>query len=400
MPTSTRRQFLKGALASSGALLAPRITFAATASDARFVWVLLRGGLDGLAAVPPYADPDYARLRRELAIPAPGSDGGALDLDGFFGLHPSLAFLHEAFADGDLAVLHAVATPYRDRSHFDAQNVLESGFPAPHIDDSGWLNRALGFVPGMRASASAVALGQNVPLVLRGPAEVTSWSPSRLPPPDEDTLRRIADLYTDDPLLSRRLDDALAARAQASESIANTGATRERGAQLDETVAAAAGFLGEGGRASIAVLDTTGWDTHANEGAAQGVLALRLAALDGALRELKRALGPTWRRTIVLVATEFGRTVEVNGSRGTDHGTGAAAFLLGGAVQGGRVVADWPGLSARSLHEGRDLAPTLDLRSALKGVLAEHLGVPARALETDVFPDSRSAPMLEGLVRA
>src|SRR5690606_64847 len=166
------------------------------------------------------------------------------------------------------------------------------------------------------------------------------------------------------------------------------------------TVAAAAGFLGEGGRASIAVLDTTGWDTHANEGAAQGVLALRLAALDGALRELKRALGPTWRHTIVLVATEFGRTVEVNGSRGTDHGTGAAAFLLGGAVQGGRVVADWPGLSARSLHEGRDLAPTLDLRSALKGVLAEHLGVPARALETDVFPDSRSAPMLEGLVRA
>ncbi|HEX6994876.1 MAG TPA: DUF1501 domain-containing protein [Gammaproteobacteria bacterium] len=405
MPTTSRREVLKGALAAGGALLAPRLTLAASPSDARFVLILLRGGLDGLSAVPPYADPDYARLRRELALPAPGTDGGALDLDGFFGLHPSLTFLHEAFADGELAVLHAVATPYRDRSHFDAQNVLESGFTTPHAGDSGWLNRALGALPAARAAAPAaeraVALGQNVPLVLRGPAQVTSWSPSRLPAPDDDTLRRIADLYAEDPLLSRRLDDALAARAQASASMDDRAAGGRRGdARLGETVAAAAGFLGDDGHASVAVLDTTGWDTHANEGAAQGQLALRLASLDAALRELKRGLGPSWRRTVVLVATEFGRTAEANGSRGTDHGTGAAAFLLGGAVQGGRVVADWPGLAARALHEGRDLAPTLDLRSVLKGVLAEHLGVPEHALDADVFPDSRAAPLLTGLVRA
>jgi len=403
MPTSSRRQILKGALAAGGALLAPKITLAASGSDARFVLILLRGGLDGLAAVPPYADPGYARLRRELAIPAPGTDGGALDLDGSFGLHPSLSFLHEAFADGDLAVLHAVATPYRDRSHFDAQDVLESGFVVPHAGDSGWLNRALAFVPAAPAAERAIALGQNVPRVLRGPTEVTSWSPSRLPPPDDDTLRRIADLYAEDPLLSRRLDDALAARAYASGAMDELGMRGRRGAgdaRLAEAVAAAARFLGDDGNASVAVLDTTGWDTHANQGAAQGLLALRLASLDAALRELKRALGPAWRRTVVLVCTEFGRTAEANGSRGTDHGTGAAAFLLGGAVQGGRVIADWPGLDSRALHEGRDVAPTLDLRSVLKGVLAEHLGVPRRALEADVFPDSRAAPMLGGLVRA
>src|SRR5690606_16684270 len=296
MPTSTRRQFLKGALASSGALLAPRITFAATASDARFVWVLLRGGLDGLAAVPPYADPDYARLRRELAIPAPGTDGGALDLDGFFGLHPSLPFLHEAFADGDLAVLHAVATPYRDRSHFDAQDVLESGVAQPHASDSGWLNRALASLPAATSpeGARAVALGHNVPLVLRGPAEVTSWTPSRLPPLDDDTLERIADLYSDDALLSRRLADALATQARAAESMEDEREIRGRGnAQLVDAVRTAASFLEEDGAASVAVLDTSGWDTHANEGAAQGQLALRLAALDSALRELKRRLGPS-----------------------------------------------------------------------------------------------------------
>ena len=405
MPTPSRREFLQAALVTGGAWLTPRVTFAAAGSDARFVLILLRGGLDGLAAVPPYADPDYARLRRELAIAAPGKDGGALDLDGFFGLHPRLPFLHAAFSDGDLTVLHAVATPYRDRSHFDAQDVLESGFAKLHAGGSGWLNRALASLPpGSAAPAGAeraVALGHNVPLVLRGPAQVASWSPSRLPPLDDDTLQRIADLYADDALLSRRLADALATAAQAADSMDGARESRgRRSAQLIEAVSAAASFLGEDGSASVAVLDTTGWDTHANEGGADGQLALRLSALDSALRELKRGLGPSWARTVVLIATEFGRTAEANGSRGTDHGTGAAAFLLGGAVRGGRVVADWPGLSPRALHDGRDVAPTIDLRSVLKGVLRDHLEVPERLLEADVFPDSRGAPALSELVRA
>jgi len=403
MAKLSRRDVLRSAALTGGAVLCSRVAFAAAGdTDARFVLALLRGGLDGLSAVPPYADPDYARLRRQIAIAAPGRDGGALDLDGRFGLHPSLAFLHEAYADGELAVLHAVATPYRERSHFDAQDVLESGFPAPHADRTGWLNRALAALPRSAQLANAqrrgVALGQNVPLVLRGPAEVVSWSPSRLPPLDSDTVARISDLYAGDELLSRRLADALALKSQVPASMDGGGAPGRR-AELLETVTAAARFLRDDDGPSVAVFDTTGWDTHANEGGARGPLAARLEALDTALRELKRGLGPAWERTVVLVATEFGRTAEANGSRGTDHGTAGAAFLLGGAVAGGRVIADWPGLAPSALYEGRDLAPTLDLRSVLKGVLGEHLGVPERALETDVFPESRAAPLLHGLVR-
>lgn len=403
MAKLSRRDVLRSAALTGGAVLCSRVAFAAAGdTDARFVLALLRGGLDGLSAVPPYADPDYARLRRQIAIAAPGRDGGALDLDGRFGLHPSLAFLHEAYADGELAVLHAVATPYRERSHFDAQDVLESGFPAPHADRTGWLNRALAAlrVRELRGPRQrrGVALGQNVPLVLRGPAEVVSWSPSRLPPLDSDTVARISDLYAGDELLSRRLADALALKSQVPASMDGGGAPGRR-AELLETVTAAARFLRDDDGPSVAVFDTTGWDTHANEGGARGPLAARLEALDTALRELKRGLGPAWERTVVLVATEFGRTAEANGSRGTDHGTAGAAFLLGGAVAGGRVVADWPGLAPSALYEGRDLAPTLDLRSVMKGVLGEHLGVPERALETDVFPESRAAPLLHGLVR-
>jgi uncharacterized protein (DUF1501 family) len=403
MAKLSRRDVLRSAALTGGAVLCSRVAFAAAGdTDARFVLALLRGGLDGLSAVPPYADPDYARLRRQIAIAAPGRDGGALDLDGRFGLHPSLAFLHEAYADGELAVLHAVATPYRERSHFDAQDVLESGFPAPHADRTGWLNRALAALPRSAQLANAqrrgVALGQNVPLVLRGPAEVVSWSPSRLPPLESDTVARISDLYAGDELLSRRLADALALKSQVPASMDGGGAPGRR-AELLETVTAAARFLRDDDGPSVAVFDTTGWDTHANEGGARGPLAARLEALDTALRELKRGLGPAWERTVVLVATEFGRTAEANGSRGTDHGTAGAAFLLGGAVAGGRVVADWPGLAPSALYEGRDLAPTLDLRSVLKGVLGEHLGVAERALETDVFPESRAAPLLHGLVR-
>jgi uncharacterized protein (DUF1501 family) len=165
-------------------------------------------------------------------------------------------------------------------------------------------------------------------------------------------------------------------------------------------VRAAAGFLRQEQGPKVAVFDTSGWDTHANEGGAQGQLAGRLAALDKGLATLRQELGPTWSDTAVLLVTEFGRTAAINGTRGTDHGTAAAAFLVGGAVAGGRVIADWPGLSARALYQGRDLAPTLDLRSVLKGLLADHLRVPGRALEDTVFPDSAAAKPLHGLLRA
>jgi uncharacterized protein (DUF1501 family) len=241
---------------------------------------------------------------------------------------------------------------------------------------------------------------------MRGPAAVLSWSPSRLAALDEDTLERITDLYSRDPLLSKRLADALAANEIATAAQDETDMLAKRdpkdvraGARYIEVIRAAAGFLRREDGPRIAVFDATGWDTHANEGAAQGQLAVRLGALDAGLRTLKEQLGPAWRDTAVFVATEFGRTAATNGTRGTDHGTGAAAFLLGGAVQGGRVVADWPGLSAGALYEGRDLKPTLDIRSVMKSVLADHIRVPTAALEGQVFPDSDKARAVGGLVR-
>jgi uncharacterized protein (DUF1501 family) len=254
---------------------------------------------------------------------------------------------------------------------------------------------------------------------MRGPAEVASWSPTKIAALDEATLQRITDLYARDPLLSQRLADALESDAIANEAqtAANGDAEsamemkagvvesddkvkRSYNARYAETARAAAGFLKRDDGPRVAMFDTTGWDTHANEGGAQGQLALRLRALDAGLESLKESLGPVWSKTVVLVATEFGRTAAINGTRGTDHGTGAAAFLLGGAVAGGRVIADWPGLSRSSLHENRDLRPTRDLRSVMKGVLRDHLSVAESALDSTVFPDSTAAKPLDGLIRA
>jgi uncharacterized protein (DUF1501 family) len=422
-----RREFLTtGALAAGGGLLGARVSFAGMANGRkpRLVFVILRGALDGLAAVPACGDPGYAALRGDLALGRPGTEGGALALDGFFGLHPSLVFMQQCYAARELIVLHAVASPYRERSHFDGQNVLETGYPQPHAVESGWLNRALAAIPSGLAPEKerGISIAPTAPLVMRGPAAVTSWSPAHLAPLDDDTLQRLADLYSRDPLLRQKLAEALAAQAIADESAVGSDAAMSRGdgmsarqllagrgtrgfrpgpgAQYAEVVRAAARFLRQENGPQAAVFDTTGWDTHFNEGGARGQLSARLAVLDGTLRALKAGLGPVWSDTAVLLATEFGRTVAENGTRGTDHGTATAAYLLGGAVNGGRVVADWPGLSARMMYQNRDLRPTLDLRSVMKGLLAEHLGVPQRALEATVFPESREARPLSGLTRA
>ena len=405
-----RREFLRrGAVLAGGTLLSTRVAFAqADSRRPRFVLAILRGALDGLASVPPLGDRNYGELRRELALHAPGETGGALPLNGFFGLHPSLEFLHQCYAARELTVLHALASPYRERSHFDGQDVLENGTPRPHALQTGWLNRALAAAPAPAAREAGVSLGQNVPLVMRGPAAVTSWSPSKLMALDEDTLSRITELYAGDALLATRLADALAANTiaagddgEAGMMAPQTAPAAVRGsARYAEVVRAAAGFLRRADGPKVAVFDTSGWDTHANEGGAQGQLAARLGELDAGLATLRQELGPAWKDSAVLLLTEFGRTAAVNGTRGTDHGTATAGFLLGGAVAGGRVIADWPGLTARALYQGRDLAPTLDVRSVLKGVLAEHLAVPARALEQQVFPESSAASALRGLIRS
>ena len=439
-----RREFLTaGTLAAGGAFLSSHVSFAGMANGRkpRLVFVVLRGALDGLAAVPACGDPGYAELRGDLALGRPGSAGGALPLDGFFALHPSLSFMQQSYAARELIVFHAVASPYRDRSHFDGQNVLETGYPQPHAVETGWLNRALAAMPAAVAAEKeiGISIAPTAPLVMRGPAAVTSWSPSHLAPLDDDTLQRISDLYSHDPVLGQKLAEALAAEAIADERMAGAtdasasmenpmmngqadgtdamaggDATAQRGgnrrpllakrgepaAQYAEVVAAAARFLRQEDGPQVAVFDTLGWDTHFNEGGAKGQLALRLTALDGALGALKSGLGPVWNDTAVLLATEFGRTVAENGTRGTDHGTATAAYLVGGAVQGGRVVADWPGLAPRKLYQDRDLRPTLDLRAVMKGLLADHLEVPDRAIESSVFPESTGVRPLKGLLRA
>ncbi|HEX6999332.1 MAG TPA: DUF1501 domain-containing protein [Gammaproteobacteria bacterium] len=389
-----RRELLLGAARLT--LLAPcwRLALAAAPTDARFVLVILRGGLDGLAAVPPYGEPRYRALRGPLALDAPGGDGAALKLDGLFALHPSLATMHRLYGAGELAIAPAVATPYRERSHFDAQDVLEGGGAAPRQHGDGWLNRALAALAAAGAERDAVALAERVPLVLRGTFVASGWTATRLPAADEDTLERALVLYEAvDPPAAARLQQALATRALAARDDA-------RGGQLPALMAAAGRFLAAPGGPRVAVLEAGGWDTHANQGAAQGRLAARLRGLDAGLAELARALGEEWRRTAVAVVTEFGRTAAVNGTRGTDHGTAGAAFLAGGAVAGGRILGEWPGLGPRDLLDGRDLRPALDLRSIFKGLLAGLFALGEPALEGAVFPNSAAAPALLNLLRA
>jgi uncharacterized protein (DUF1501 family) len=429
-----RRRFLLsgGAFAASAAL--PKVLFAQTGGSARLVVVILRGALDGLAAVPPYADPDYAQLHRELAIAAPGVSDGALALDGTFGLHPSFTFLHERYLAGELVVFDAVASPYRDRSHFDGQNVLENGLTKPMGTADGWLNRALAALPrgAGHPGERAVAISQNVPLILRGEAPVISKSPQSTSDVDDELLARLADLYSKDDWFSARLSEAVQTEqrvdrggnptdmamgaqqavasspapgpqstAATSPGDANAAAVKPAAPDRVSGVARMAGTLmrSEGGP-EVAVIEAGGWDTHANQGGAQGALAQRLAGLDKALRALQGELAPLWPQTAVLVVTEFGRTAAMNGTRGTDHGTGGCAFLVGGAVRGGRVIADWPGLARSALLDGRDLRPTLDLRSVFKGVLDEHMHVDAKTLANRIFPDSSGARPLQGLMRA
>jgi uncharacterized protein (DUF1501 family) len=402
--SASRRRFLVGAGALAASAAFPRALFAGTGGSSRLVVVILRGALDGLAAAPPYGDPDYVALHRELAIGPPGSPDGALRLDNTFGLHPSLGFLHERFAAGELVVFQAVASPYRDRSHFDGQNVLENGLTKPLGSADGWLNRALAALPVRRGTLGerAVAISQNVPLILRGEAAVMSKSPQTTPDVDEDLLARLADLYSKDDWFSARLSEAMqtekmvdGAAAMPKESARPGGLDRVGG-----VAHMAAGLMRSDGGPEIAVIEASGWDTHANQGAAKGALAARLLGLDKAIRTLADELGTLWQQTAVLVVTEFGRTAAVNGTRGTDHGTGGCAFLVGGAVRGGQVIADWPGLRRTALLDNRDLRPTLDLRSVFKSVLDEHMHVDANTLAKRVFPDSSGARPLPGLIRA
>ena len=353
---------------------------AAAPTDRRLVVVLLRGALDGMAAVVPYGDAELVRLRPGLVLPEPGQANGLLDLGGFFGLHPALAGVHGMFKAGEATLVHAVAGPYRSRSHFDAQDYLESGGETRM--SSGWLNRAVAAIPGRRGN-EALAVGVNIPLLLRGPAAVGNWSPASaggLPP---DLYARIAELAHDDAVLGPVVAEGLRDRGFSHTALAGLEQTGDRNAAAN--VAAAAGrMLAAADGPRVAALEMGGWDTHADQKAR---LVYPLRQLDAGLVALKGALGAAWGQTAVLVVTEFGRTARVNGTGGTDHGTAGVAFVLGGAVKGGRVAGTWPGLGAGRLFEDRDLAPTMDVRALAMGLLTGHMGVPAGAM-AGVFPGS------------
>ena len=397
-----RRDILKSIGAGTFVATMPGAAFARAETEARLVLLILRGAADGLAVAAPYGDGNYRRLRGDLALDAPGSAGGLLKLDGLFGLHPALAGTHRAWHERRALVVHAVASPYRERSHFDGQDVLENGGADVGLLRDGWLNRALGPLGGALGQEAAIAMAQNTPLVLRGANSVTSWAPSRLPDADEDTLARLQDLYAGDEFFATRLAQALKSQeiAAAGTGINAMPARRNDAAELRGAMDAAAKFLTAADGPRIAVMETGGWDTHANQGAATGLLANRLRGLDEGLTALRAGLGDTWSDTVVAIVTEFGRTAGVNGTRGTDHGTAGAALLLGGAVNGGRVLADWPGLREAELYEGRDLRPTLDLRSLWKSVLRDHLGLDEAYLERVVFPASAAARPIDGLIRS
>ncbi len=410
---ATRRELLLG----SGALFAwafvPKIA-RAEGRDPRFLTIVLRGALDGLAAVAPVGDPDWVKLRGDNALKLGGAKPG-LPLDGFFALNPAMPNLHRLYRAGQVTVVHAVATPYRERSHFDGQDVLESGLARPGHADTGWLNRALAKLePEDRVATSAngqrtFAVGPVTPLVVRGPAPVLSWVPPRLPPVGDDTTMRLMDLYRHtDPTLARVLEERLAldklgpgnppgkpGEMGPAVQIGNINQVRT---YFAEVAGAAGKFLANPDGPRVGALALDGWDTHVDEGVVDGRLPNLLSALDSALAAVESNMGAAWSETVVTLITEFGRTARINGTSGTDHGTGTVALLVGGALKGGRVVAAWPGVKETDLHENRDLKATTDLRAVLKGLLRDHLRVDERVLATDIFPGSEGVAPIGGLV--
>jgi uncharacterized protein (DUF1501 family) len=379
-----RRTFLTGAAGTIALLVAPHIAVAQAATDRRFVFIIQRGAADGLGTLAPTADPAFASIRGAFAEDFAG--GARL---GDFTLHPNLAQAAQLYRAREALFVHAVASPYRDRSHFDGQNVLETGGNAAYALRDGWMNRLLTLLPAN--DSKAIAVSATVPVVLRGSREVSSFAPSALPDASDDLLARVGALYAQDQELHAAWAQAMQTRTMAGDMTANEG---RNGAA---TGALAARLLSGADGARVAVIETGGWDTHANQ---RGRLGFQLRGLDAMLAALKTGLAADWANTLVLVATEFGRTAAPNGTGGTDHGTASLAMLFGGAVAGGRVVSDWPGLTQPALYEGRDLKPTMDLDLLIASAVSEHYRLDMARAGRTLFPNIGSGRAVEGLIRA
>jgi uncharacterized protein (DUF1501 family) len=398
-----RRDVLKliaGGCAACSVIAFPSAVFAAAPGDRRLVVVLLRGALDGLAAVPPLGDARYQERRGSLALKPPGEAGGCLALDRTFSLNPALAPLHPYWQQGQLLFVHAAGNGYHTRSHFDAQDLMESGLANKTRISDGWLNRALSLLQkGERRIGLAV--GGAVPLILRGSVPVASWEPpGGLRDASPEFIAAVAQLYKSDPLLGPALADGLKAQNFSTTVLGDDDMKGARGFGPKNFVplAEAAGKLlaaADGPR--IGVLEMGGWDTHVNQGTDKGRLFDNLAGLAGGLDALVKSMGPAWQQTVLVAVTEFGRTVAVNGNNGTDHGTASAMLVMGGAVKGGRIAGDWPGLA--QLEENRDLRVATDGRRVMKGILRDHLGIDAASLDRKVFPDTTGLRPMDGLLK-
>lgn len=379
----TRRFFLAMGGASAATFALPRMAFARANTPRRFVFIIQRGAADGLHIAAPTGDPAYAGIRGDFAQ----DFAAGAKLDSFFTLHPALAQVAQLYADRQALFAHAVASPYRDRSHFDGQNVLETGGTAAYQLRDGWMNRLVGLLPP--SEAKALALSSTVPMALRGSNEVSSYAPTQLSKPSDDLLTRVSGLYEGDHQLHQMWDAALQTRQMAGDVTGNAG---QNGAAVGTL--AAKMLAGDNG-ARIAMIETNGWDTHS---AQRGRLAAQLKGLDQTVAAMKAGLGPDWANTLVLVATEFGRTVRPNGTAGTDHGEASLAMLLGGPVAGGKVIADWPGLGQSALYEGRDLKPTTGLDSLIAAALAQHFGLDQARVTKSLFPESNGPALTQTLI--
>lgn len=378
-----RRTFMRTMCLGGAATFGwPVVNFAQVRRPGRLVFVLLRGGFDGLAALVPHGDPRYAAVRGAFAY-AP-SDLAVLD--DLLGLAPGLGPLREFWDQGELVAIHAMAIPYRTRSHFDGQAVLETGLDKPIGASDGWLNRLL---QGLSGRPAGIAIASGMPRSLTGAYDVQTWSPTQLGVVDDEYLHRLASLYRTDRALHGRFEAALQQQDVVGEESMARGGARRGG--ITPLMQAAARILRADGGPNIAAVEFSGWDTHANQGMAGGALDRLLAQLADGLVAFRAGMGETWRETTVVVMTEFGRTARPNGTRGTDHGTAGAGFILGPRVARSVVLADWPGLGDAALFEGRDLRPTLDTRAVLKAAIAGTFDLtPAQA--DRVFPSSASAP--------
>lgn len=385
----SRRKFLTGLGCSLAA--SPFVTpaaFAALPTENRLVVIILRGAMDGLDALQPYGDPHLAALRPGFDI---GPEAGAIDLDGFHAMHGGLSALTPLWQREELGFVQAVSTPYRDkRSHFDGQDILEAGTPGLGVEGrrDGWLNRLLAGLPGAEAQ-TAFSIGHDEMFVLRGDAPFSSWAPDAgldLAPATEALIEHV---YASDPLFQSVAREALFF-SEFSDRMMEQGPQAGRVSGLFEF--AATQLRAD---ARIAALSIGGWDSHRNQA---GQINRALSTLARAIETLRVGLGPAWERTVVLAMTEFGRTAAVNGTKGTDHGTGGAMLTAGGAVRGGRVLGDWPGLAEADLYARRDLMPTADLRAYAALALQGLFNIDQARLETEVFPGLEMGPR-RGLLR-